>query len=76
MYDTTFSNKPDMYEHLHATAPDVVAIYTNLMTKLNVLEIIRFIRNSPELKIPSSSWADRMLPITLTITCVRVPTCW
>lgn len=50
VFDTTFSNKPVLYEHLHATIPDVVAIYTNLMTKLNVLEIIRFVRNSPELK--------------------------
>lgn len=50
VFDTTFSNKPALYEHLRAKAPEIVAIYTNLMTKLNVLEIIRFVRNSPELE--------------------------
>ncbi len=41
VYDTTFSNKKALLKYLTQSQPDILALYTNLMTKLNVLEIIR-----------------------------------
>ena len=45
VYDTTFSKPEDQQTYLKEQLPLVVGIYTNLMTKLNVLELMRFIRN-------------------------------
>src|SRR5690349_12275110 len=45
VFDSTFSAFETLQQELLETKPDVVAIYTNLMTKLNVLKIIRFIRS-------------------------------
>lgn len=44
IYDTTFSTKLDWQKFLLAERPQVVALYTNLMTKLNIIETMRFIR--------------------------------
>ncbi len=41
IYDTTFSDKPSFYSYLSQARPPVVGIYTNLMTKFNVLDMIR-----------------------------------
>lgn len=49
VFDSTFSSFEALQKQLLETKPDVVAIYTNLMTKLNVLKIIRFIRSQPGL---------------------------
>ncbi len=46
VYDTTFSSRRDFYDHLLHTRPNVVALYTNLMTKVNILQIIKFIREN------------------------------
>lgn len=52
VFDTTFSTKDKFRDHLHQHQPDVIGIYANLVTKLNVLENIRFIReNHPNSKI-------------------------
>jgi radical SAM superfamily enzyme YgiQ (UPF0313 family) len=45
VFDTTFSSRAALEGHLLATRPDVVGIYTNLMTKRAVLGILRFIRD-------------------------------
>lgn len=50
VFDSTFQSFPALGNHLLAERPDVVAVYVNLMTKLNVLKIIRFIRSTPELQ--------------------------
>ncbi|MCB9305793.1 MAG: B12-binding domain-containing radical SAM protein [Lewinellaceae bacterium] len=47
VFDTTFSSKPALYEHLHSNPPKILALYTNLMTKLNVIGIIRSLRSQP-----------------------------
>lgn len=44
VFDTTFSSMQEIQKYLIEFKPDVVAIYVNLMTKLNVLEIIKFIK--------------------------------
>ena len=49
VFDTTFSSRAALERHLVATRPDVVGVYTNLMTKQAVLGIVRFIRSRPAL---------------------------
>ncbi len=49
LFDTTFSTKEKFRNHIVQTRPDVIGIYTNLMTKLNVLEALAFIKSRPEL---------------------------
>ena len=49
IFDTTFASKENLKKFLVDEKPDYAAIYVNLMTKLNVLEIIRFIKTKIEL---------------------------
>lgn len=49
VYDSTFGTMAGLETFLLKECPDVVGIYTNLMTKLNVLKIISFIRNTRSL---------------------------
>ncbi|GAA0892411.1 radical SAM protein [Fulvivirga kasyanovii] len=49
VFDSTFSEKHLLKVHLIKEKPKYLAIYVNLMTKVNVLEIIRFVKNSEEL---------------------------
>jgi len=49
VFDSTFSSPAALRQRLCAEPPDVVGIYTNLMTKLNVLAILRFVRSQPSL---------------------------
>ena len=46
IFDTTFSSKSELKKYLLEEKPDYIAIYVNLMTKVNVLEIIRFIKST------------------------------
>lgn len=50
VFDTTFSYKKDLQHYLLQKQPKIIAIYTNLMTKINVIELIRFIRKEESLK--------------------------
>jgi len=50
IFDSTFSSKEELKQYLLRERPEYIAIYINLMTKLNVLEIIRFLKSSNELK--------------------------
>lgn len=50
VYDTTFSTPEAFRAYLLEERPDVIGIYTNLMTKLQVLETMRFIRSEPTLR--------------------------
>jgi radical SAM superfamily enzyme YgiQ (UPF0313 family) len=49
IFDSTFSSFDQLSSTIENNKPRIVAIYTNLMTKLNVLRIIRYIRSRPEL---------------------------
>ena len=49
VFDTTFSTRAALERRLTDAPPDVVGIYTNLMTKIGVLETVRFIRSQPSL---------------------------
>jgi anaerobic magnesium-protoporphyrin IX monomethyl ester cyclase len=50
VYDTTFSTKAAFKEYLLQSRPSFLGLYVNLMTKLNILEIIRFVRAEERLK--------------------------
>ena len=50
IFDTTFSSKDQLKKYLIDEQPEYLAIYVNLMTKLNVLKIIRFIRSNESTK--------------------------
>ena len=50
IFDSTFSNFQNLKKHLQEEQPQIVAIYTNLMTKLNVLKIIETIRSNQALE--------------------------
>ena len=47
IFDTTFSSKAALWDFLAIKKPDILAIYTNLMTKVNVLEIIKKVKEAP-----------------------------
>lgn len=49
VFDSTFSSFNELCEYLLKNKPDTVALYTNLMTRTNVIRIIKFIRTTPEL---------------------------
>ena len=50
VFDSTFSSFENLCETLLTERPDVLGIYTNLMTKLNVLRIIRFVKSRESLQ--------------------------
>jgi anaerobic magnesium-protoporphyrin IX monomethyl ester cyclase len=41
VFDTTFSARADLFRHLQTETPTVLGIYANLMTRGNVLEVVR-----------------------------------
>lgn len=47
VFDTTFSTKENLHEYLNKNQPHIIAVYTNLVTKINVLKIIQWIRSNP-----------------------------
>lgn len=49
IYDSTFSTFEKLKAHLLETKPDVIGIYVNLMTRINVVRIIKFVRSNQEL---------------------------
>ncbi len=50
VFDSTFSSLQKLKDHLLTEKPDVIGIYTNLMTKVNVLRIVKFIRGEDSLR--------------------------
>ena len=50
IFDTTFSSKNELKKYLVDEKPDYIAIYVNLMTKINVLDIIKYIKSTDSIK--------------------------
>jgi radical SAM superfamily enzyme YgiQ (UPF0313 family) len=50
VFDTTFSTTEKFKDHLLSTLPEIIAFYTNLMTKVKVIELIKFIKGNKNLK--------------------------
>jgi anaerobic magnesium-protoporphyrin IX monomethyl ester cyclase len=46
VFDTTFSNREALFQHLRSETPSVLGIYANLMTRGNVIEILKVARES------------------------------
>lgn len=49
VYDSTFSSLDKLKSYFLDELPDIVGVYTNLMTKLNVLKIVSFVKSEPAL---------------------------
>lgn len=49
VFDSTFSNFDSLKTYLLKEKPGLVGLYTNLMTKLNVLKIIKLVKEHPQL---------------------------
>jgi radical SAM superfamily enzyme YgiQ (UPF0313 family) len=41
VFDTTFSTRPELFDYLHREPPAILGVYANLMTRKNVIEILR-----------------------------------
>ena len=50
VYDTTFSTKEAFKAYLLQNRPPFIGLYVNLMTKINIVEIMKFIRSEERLK--------------------------
>lgn len=50
VFDTTFSTTEKFKQHLLTTQPQIIAFYANLMTKVKVIELMKFIRSEASLK--------------------------
>lgn len=50
VFDSTFFSLEKLQTHILQQKPTFLAVYVNLMTKLNVLKIIRFVRENESLK--------------------------
>lgn len=50
IFDSTFSSFENLKSYLLDFKPDAIGIYTNLMTKLNVLRIIEYIKSTEAIK--------------------------
>jgi radical SAM superfamily enzyme YgiQ (UPF0313 family) len=46
VFDTTFSSRESLFRHLQTEKPSVLGIYANLMTRGNVVDIIRIAREA------------------------------
>lgn len=49
VFDTTFSSFEELKKALEKNKPALVALYANLMTKINLIKVMRFIRSNPKL---------------------------
>jgi anaerobic magnesium-protoporphyrin IX monomethyl ester cyclase len=50
VFDTTFSSREKFNEYLLEKKPAILAVYINLMTKINVVKTIQFVRSQPSLQ--------------------------
>jgi anaerobic magnesium-protoporphyrin IX monomethyl ester cyclase len=46
VFDTTFSTRDALFQHLRTETPSVIGIYANLMTRGNVVEILKVAREA------------------------------
>jgi radical SAM superfamily enzyme YgiQ (UPF0313 family) len=46
VFDTTFSSRESLFRHLQTEKPSTLGIYANLMTRINVVEIIQIAREA------------------------------
>lgn len=49
VFDSTFSTFSAQQNYIRNTCPDVLAVYTNLMTRINVIKLIKWVKTEPSL---------------------------
>ena len=49
IFDTTFASFKQFQDYALQFSPDIIGVYTNLMTKLNVLRMIEWVKSTPQL---------------------------
>jgi radical SAM superfamily enzyme YgiQ (UPF0313 family) len=52
LFDSTFKNRDEQLDFIFDKQPQVVAIYTNLMTKINVIQLIRILKRDERYGYP------------------------
>ncbi|WP_300491537.1 radical SAM protein [Flavobacterium sp.] len=53
VYDSTFYSQPEQLDYIAEIQPDVIAIYTNLMTKVEVIRLIRILKTDYRYGFPT-----------------------
>lgn len=51
LFDTTFARSPDLQAYLHQAKPPIVGIYSNLMTRARVVEVMRAAKQAGSLVV-------------------------
>ena len=52
VYDSTFYSKPKQLKFIKEKQPKAIAIYTNLMTKINVIKLVKTLKINPDYGFP------------------------
>jgi len=52
VFDSTFSSSSEQLEHIKTHQPKIIAIYTNLMTKINVIRLVKKLKSNSEYGFP------------------------
>ena len=52
VYDSTFYSKEEQLQFIEEKQPKVVAIYTNLMTKINVIQLVKILKTDDRFGFP------------------------
>lgn len=50
VHDATFGTRTDLEAAIRAARPDVLGVYTNLMTRADVVRLLRFVKSEPTLR--------------------------
>ncbi|PCI06659.1 MAG: B12-binding domain-containing radical SAM protein [Flavobacteriaceae bacterium] len=53
VFDSTFSSPQNQLEYIKKNQPKIVAIYTNLMTKIKVIKLMKELRNNADYGLPT-----------------------
>lgn len=53
LFDTTFYSKEDQLAFIKEKQPDIVAIYSNLMTKVEVIKLMKILKSEPQYGFPT-----------------------
>ncbi len=52
VFDATFSNREEQLQYIENQKPDIVAVYVNLMTKINVIKLIKILQKDARYGFP------------------------
>ncbi|WP_411767167.1 B12-binding domain-containing radical SAM protein [Winogradskyella sp. A3E31] len=52
VFDSTFYSQEEQLDFIYENQPKIVAIYTNLMTKINVIKLVKFLKTDTKYGFP------------------------